>query len=69
MLAPSALRLRTEYRAFAASGGENHELWRLRLRAICRAKKLWHLVDPSAASVSRVLASDQDIENKEFGAF
>jgi hypothetical protein len=50
---------------FHGKRGEDYGLWRLRLRAVYRAEKLWSLVDPAAASASSALASDQDIENKE----
>jgi hypothetical protein len=50
---------------FHGKRGEDYGLWRLRLRDVCCAKKLWHLFDPAAPSASRFLDSDQYFEEKE----
>jgi gag-polypeptide of LTR copia-type len=50
---------------FHGKRGEDYGLWRLRLRAACRAKKLWSLVDPDVKGGSSISAAEKVAENKE----
>jgi hypothetical protein len=49
---------------FNGKRGEDYGLWRLGLRAACRAKKLWSLVDPAATRAPTTSTSDDVTENK-----
>jgi hypothetical protein len=50
---------------FNGKRGEDYGLWRLRLRAACRAKNLWSLVDPAATRAPTTSTSDDVTANKE----
>jgi gag-polypeptide of LTR copia-type len=50
---------------FNGKRGEDYGLWRLRLRAACRAQRLWSLVDAAATRATATSTSDDVTVNKE----
>jgi hypothetical protein len=50
---------------FHGTRSDDYGLWRLRLRAACRAKKLWSFVDPEVTRSGDKCNSQKDIDDNE----